>query len=134
LASDPNIGLSKGIYADWARGDYSRSDFLDPEVVFVTAFPEHATYHGPQGMGQGWNDFLSAWDDFTTEAEEFIPVPGEEGRYVVLVRLSGLGKESGVPIEGRAANVVTLRNGKIVYFELVWDREEKLRALGLGEG
>jgi ketosteroid isomerase-like protein len=116
MASDPNVDVLKAVYADWARGDYSRGDFLDPDVEFVTDFPEQLTYHGPEGMGRGWNDWLSAWDDFTTEAEEIIPAG--DGRYVVLVRLRGLGKESGVPIEGLAANIVTMRDGKFVRFEL----------------
>jgi ketosteroid isomerase-like protein len=129
MVSDPNIEVLEAVYAEWARGDYSRDDFLDPDVEFLTDFPERMTYHGREGMSRGWNDFLSAWDDFTAEAEEI--VPATEGRYVVLVHLRGLGKESGVPIEGFGANIVTMRDGKFVRFELVWDREAALEAAGV---
>ena len=49
----------------------------------MTDFPERRTYRGPLGVRQGWADFLPAWSDFRTEAEEILPAGGD--RYLVLV-------------------------------------------------
>jgi ketosteroid isomerase-like protein len=132
VAVDPNIEFLRGVYADWARGDYRRGDVFDDDVEFVTDFPERRTYRGPLGVAQGWGDFLTAWNDFRTAAEEIKPAGAD--RYLVLVKLSGSGKESGVPIQASSANIVDVRDGRIVRLELVFDRAAALEAVGLSEG
>jgi ketosteroid isomerase-like protein len=129
MGHDPNIELLKSIYADWARGEYWRLDIFDPAIDFVTDYPEKRSYHGPDGITEGWRSWLSAWNDFTTRADDVIPAG--DGHYVVLVHLSGRGKESGVPIEADAANLVTISDGKIVRFQLFMKREDALDAVGL---
>jgi ketosteroid isomerase-like protein len=129
VAEDPNVAFLRDLYADWARGDYARGDVFDANVEFVTDFPERRTYRGPLGVRQGWTDFLSAWNDFTTEAEEILPVA--PGRYLVLVQLRATGKESGVPIKASSANIVNVRDGRIARLELVFDRAAALEAVGL---
>jgi ketosteroid isomerase-like protein len=132
MPDDPNVVLLEDVYAAWARGDFTRNDMFVADVEFVTDFPERMTYHGHEGVQHGWFDFLSAWDDFRVDPERILPA-GED-RYVVLVHLSGLGKESRVPIEGAGANLVVMRDGRIAYFELVWDREQALAWGGLEKG
>lgn len=105
----------------------------DPDVQFVIAGVESRTYAGPRGVREGWFDFLSAWKDFRVEGVEFIPA-ALEGLYVVLCHLSGRGKESDLPIAAETANTVVVRKGKIVRFELFWDRGEALEAAGLTGG
>jgi ketosteroid isomerase-like protein len=131
MGSDPNIDRLEQIYAEWARGDFTRNDLFATDVEFVTDFPERVTYHGHDGLRRGWFDFLSAWNDFTVDLERIIPA-GDD-RYVALVGLSGRGKESGVPIEGNGANLIRFRDGKIVYFAVIWDREQALAWGGLNE-
>jgi ketosteroid isomerase-like protein len=133
MAGDPNIAVLESVYAEWARGDYSRNDFIDPDVEFVTGVPERRVYHGREGMRQGWTGFLSAWTDFTTAVEEIVAVPGTENRYVATVRLKGLGKGSGVPIETVGANIIDMRDGRIVYFEIVRDSDAVLEELGIAD-
>ena len=50
---------------------------------------------------------------------------------VVLERLRGSGKESGVPIESASANLVTVRDGRIVRVQLFSDRDEACSAAAL---
>jgi ketosteroid isomerase-like protein len=45
--------------------------------------------------------------------------------------LSGRGKESGVPIEADAANLVTIVDGKIVRFELFMERDRAFEVAGI---
>jgi ketosteroid isomerase-like protein len=131
VTSDPNVEFLHDLYADWARGNFRRTDVFDPALVFVTDYPERATYYGLEGLREGWLGWLAAWDDFTTEAEEFISAGN--GCFLVVVHLTGRGKESGVPIDAHAFNVVKLVEGKIVRLELHMQREDALEAAGLSE-
>jgi ketosteroid isomerase-like protein len=129
MSGDPNIDLLRGIYAGWARGDFSRADFFDAEVEFVTGGLELRTYHGRGGVREGWFDFLKAWEDFRVELREIIP-GAQPDSYVVYCHLSGRGKESGVPTESETANAIWIRNSKISRMELHWDRNAALEAVG----
>jgi ketosteroid isomerase-like protein len=130
MGSERDLEVLRAAYADWARGDFTRGDMWDPRVEFVVAGVESRTYTGPEGVREGWFDFLSAWDDFLVEGVEYIDTP-QDDTYLVFTHLSGRGKESNVPIDADTANTVVMRNGKIVRFELFWDRDEALEAAGL---
>lgn len=129
MSHDQDVQFLRDVYAAWARGDFSRTDMFDPQIEFVTDAPERRTYHGHEGMRQAWSDFLSAWQDFSSEAEEIIPA--DDDRYVALMRLRAQGKGSHVPAEAAGANVVTVRNGRITRFELHFDRDEAFESVGL---
>ncbi len=119
-----------GAYAQWARGDFTSPEMFTRDAEFVVAGPEPRSYFGKDGVREGWFDFLSAWENFRTEAEEIIEGPNP-GVYVVLVRLTARGRESSVPIDAEAANTVVMRDGKIARFEMFWDRGDALEAAGL---
>ena len=129
MAGDPNLKLLRACYESWAQGDFTRADMFDPEVEFVTDVPERRSYFGHEGARQAWFDFLSAWREFTVEAQDILPAP--DGRYLVLVRLRGSGRGSDVHTEGAAANIATIRDGRIVRFQLFFDREEAFEQAGL---
>jgi ketosteroid isomerase-like protein len=129
VGNERDLEVLRDAYSGWARGDFSEARMWDPEVEFITAGVEPGTYSGPDGVRQGWFDFLSAWDDFRVEGVQFIEASRDD-TYLVLCHLSGRGKESNLPIEAETANVIVVRNGKIVRFELFWDRDEALEAAG----
>jgi ketosteroid isomerase-like protein len=130
VGNERDLELLRDAYSGWARGDFSRPDMWDSEVEFVIAGVESRTYTGPQGVREGWFDFLSARDDFRVEGVDYFE-GAQDNTYVVFCHLSGCGKESGLPIEAEAANLIVVRNGRIVRFALFWDRDEALEAGGL---
>jgi ketosteroid isomerase-like protein len=77
---------------------------------------------------EGWFD---AFPDFRAETEEFI----EAGdRVVCVTRWRGTGAASGLLYDQAAAEVFTVREGKIVHAELGFDnRASALKAVGLEE-
>jgi ketosteroid isomerase-like protein len=108
-------------------------DFLDPEIEFVDHMAAVAEESGAgietiRGLVDGW---LETFPDFRAVVEEFIDA-GD--RVVCVTHWQGTGAGSGLPYSQRAAEIVTLRDGKIVRAELGFaDKAAALRAAGLSE-
>ena len=131
--SSPNLELVRSLYAAWGRGDYDSSDWADPEIEFVGADgPTPGTWKGLTGMAEAWRGFLSAWDDFRIEVDEYRELDGEH--VLALVHLSGRGKSSGVELErmhARGAALYEIRGGKVQKLVFYWNRERAITELGL---
>ena len=123
-----DLAMLEGVLTEWCRGEFWNAEPYAEDVVFVVAGPDAAEYHGKAGLAAAWRDFLSAWDDFRVETERV--VPGAEDVYALLIRLEGRGKGSGVDIDAKVANVVNMRDGRIVRLEMFWDRDAALAAAG----
>ncbi len=126
-----NLNLVHSIYADWERGDFSRSDWADPEIEFViTEGPNPGTWTGLEAMSQRYGEWLREWTDFRAEPEQFIV--GEDDWILVLVRNSGRGRTSGYEFEERSvANLFEFREGTVIRLVLYFDRDRARADLGL---
>jgi ketosteroid isomerase-like protein len=120
--------MLQGMFQEWERGDFWNAEPYADDVVFVRSGPDGGEYHGLGGLTAAWRDFLAAWEDFRIEADRV--VSGTAGMYVLLLRLQGRGKGSGVSIDAEVANLVRIRDGKITRLEMFWDRDAALRAAG----
>ncbi len=101
---------------------------FDPEVEFHIApgLGNAGTYHGRDGFLQGFGGWLEAWDDFTVDRADLEPV-GE--RHIIGdVRQSARGHGSGVEVEMRLGYMWELRDGRVVRFHIVPDRDAALAA------
>jgi ketosteroid isomerase-like protein len=129
--SSPNLELVRSIYVDWERGDFSSAEWADPEIEFAfAAGPEPGNRKGLAGMAEGYRDWLTAWEDFRAEPEEYLVL--DRARILVLVRNSGRGRSSGLELESRSvANLFHLRGGKVTRIVVYLDREQALADLGL---
>ena len=103
---------------------------LDEQVEwdYVGAFPESATYHGPDAVREFFHQWSGAFDDFGMEAEEVIDA---DDSVVVLLHQSGRGKETGAQVEQRSWQVFTFRNGMIVHCRGYATKAEAFEAAGL---
>src|ERR1700738_1704226 len=92
--SSANIELVRSIYAAWERGDFSSTEWAHRDIELVR--PDGLT-PGSQtklaDIGAGWRDFLSTWEDFRAEAEEYRELDG--GRGLVVAHLRGRGQTRG---------------------------------------
>ena len=129
-----NLELVRSIFADWERGDFTSAAWADPEIEY--GFPDGpwpVRLTGMAGMAEGEREFLSAFENFRIEANEFREI-GDE-RVLVLHHASGRGKRSGldfaqVSTKG-GASLFHLRDGKVTRFVGYFDRERAFADLGL---
>ena len=73
---------------------------------------------------------LDSFEEWSIEPEKFFDL-GE--RVLVFVRFRVKGKESGVPVDGPLAYLVTLQDGKVTAWGLFGDRGKALEAAGVSE-
>jgi ketosteroid isomerase-like protein len=131
--SQENMEIVREIYSRWAEGDLRAGrELLDPEITTVWAqdFPTAGVYHGPEAHAAAMREWLSAWTDLELEAERFVDA---QDSVVVPFVLRARGGESGAATERRWAHVWTLRDGRVVRFEVHLDVAEALKAVGLEE-
>jgi ketosteroid isomerase-like protein len=128
-----NLDLVRSIHPAWERGDFSSAEWAHPEIEFVIADgPSPGSWTGLSGMADANRSFLGAWEEFRVEAEEYRELDGE--RVLVLVRMSGRGKTSGLALEqmqSKGAHLFHVRGGKVTKFVLYLDYERALADLGL---
>ena len=129
--SSANLDLVRSIFATWAPGDVSSTEWADSEIEWVLADgPDPGTWKGPAAIAGAMRDQLSAWKVYRVEPEEFREIDDE--RVLVLTRNSGRGKTSGVEIgQNERAQLLHVRGGKVTRFALYHDRERALADVGL---
>ena len=127
-----NLDLVRSIFPDWERGEFSGVDWADPEIEYVLIGPWTMDGTGLTGMAKAEREFLSTWENFRLAAEEYREIDG--GRVLVLHRMSGRGKTSGLDlarIEKGGAHVFHIRDGKVTRLVAYFDRDRALSDLGL---
>ena len=133
--SQQNVEIVRSIYEAWERGDFGSTEWADAEIEYVHADgPAPGRWTGVAGMAEGWRDFLSAWEEWRGEAEEFRVLNDE--CVLVLMHGSGRGKGSGLEVGqmgAKGANLFRLRDGKVTKLVVYFDRERALADLGLSE-
>ena len=129
--SQENVEIVRALFARWNEGDYSSTDWADPDITFVMRTPEGGTSHGVDAMAESWRVFLGAWERFQGVPQKIIQVGNQ---VVVLNEFGGRGSASGVPIEGmRGAALFTFERDRVVRLVLFTDWDEALQAAGLRE-
>jgi ketosteroid isomerase-like protein len=132
--SQENVEIVQSIYAALSRGDREAPlRFFDPSIVVDASRRvfNPTTYVGMEGLRQMAVDSDEVWDEFHLEPLEFI----EAGNSIVVIgRLVGKGKGSGVEVEQPIAGIWTLRDARVVRWEIGYtDRAKALEAVGLSE-
>src|SRR3954466_10058428 len=132
-----NLEFVRAIYTAWGRGDFTSADWADPAIEFEIADgPDPTKAMGVAETGRIWRAVLSVWDDFRVGVEEYREVDGE--RILVCVHNSGRAKASGLEVAelmgtSDGANLLVVRDRKVVRFVLYFDRERAFAELDLAE-
>jgi ketosteroid isomerase-like protein len=135
VVSRENVEVVRSIYAAWERGDFSSAEWAHPEIEYVQVEgPAPGVWRGAADMAEGSRDFLSTWEEFRIEADEYRELDDE--RVLVLQRHSGRGKTSGLEVaqmRATGASLFHIRGGKVTRLVGYFDRERALADLGLRE-
>ena len=131
--SQENVRVVRHMYDAYARGD--------PAALLAHADPEIRCYDRPDRPGAtvyiGHDGLLEFAETDTEVFENFSYKPAsfrEAGNYVVVVvRQTGLGRTSSVPVEDEVANVWKVRDGKCIEMRVYSSEREALEAAGVRE-
>jgi ketosteroid isomerase-like protein len=101
------------------------------ELSFVGKFADFdQSYRGREAAFAAYSAWIDSWEDYRREPREVIDL-GD--RVLILLRESGRGKGSGVPVEAHLAMLLTFRSGRVVKHQEFSDWRQALEAVGLRE-
>jgi ketosteroid isomerase-like protein len=91
---------------------------VDPQVVWEEGglvFPDlPPAYNGPEGVRQWWQEaIVEAWESFSAELLDLRDEGG--GKIVQVYRLRGRGRKSGIDVDMRVVQTITVRDGRIAH-------------------
>ena len=121
---------------DWAfnRGDLDAgSDYWTDDLDYRAAQgapDDPGPIHGKEAMRTYVEDWLDTFNDFRGVVIELIDA-GDD--VIVVMRIRGRAKLSGVETDLTFAAIYTIRDGKIARGREYWTREQALEAAGLPE-
>ena len=128
-----NLELVRSISAAHERGDFSSAEWAHPEIEFVIlGGPEPVTRIGIAQMAESWRGWVSAWEGYRVEADEYRELDDE--RVLVLTRSSAYGKAGGQVVgrmRAKGAVLYHLCAGKVTRLVYYWDRDRALAELSL---
>ncbi len=132
--SQENVEIVRRCYEFWEKRDESLIvELLYPDVVYDLSGNvfNPGVHVGHDGLRSLVEQVEAMWEGFRIDPEEFF----DRGEYVVCVaRMTGRGRQSGVPVEMRLFNVWQLRDGRVVRMTGGYrERSDALEAAGLSE-
>jgi ketosteroid isomerase-like protein len=132
-----NLALVRSIMANVERGDWSdflgSAEWAHPEIQWVIAEgPTAGSWTGVAAMVQSVRGMLEAWQELRFYVMEYREL--DPRRILVLCRISGRAKMSGLPVTdfgAKGAGLWDFRDGKVTRQVFYYDRDRALANLGL---
>lgn len=133
--SAENVELVQTGFAAYIRGDTDALLKLVADDLVITQPAElpgaSRRQYGHAGVLEAFAIWPEQWDDFRIDPPRVIADPGDQ--VVVTARTFGRGKQSGIEVEMEFAFVFTLRDQKIVEWQIFVSQDQALEAAGLAE-
>ena len=129
-----NVGVVRRMYEAVDRRDFETLDALiseEGEFHSVKAASEGRVFRGRRGIRDYFAAIDAAFDDWQPEIEELIEAGAD--RVVVLIHVTARGKASGIPLDQRVGEIVTVSENKTCLIDSYFDQSEALEAAGLRE-
>jgi ketosteroid isomerase-like protein len=125
--SDEDVEVVRTVMEAFGRRDAPTVEGLqDPEFEFrsVLADLTGGSYRAGE-VERYYADIDEQLGDWHTEDETYVEVP--DGRVLVMYRVAGRGRQSGVPLDSEMAMLWTLRGGKLLFAQTYLDQSEALQ-------
>lgn len=120
--------MIRDLTAAFARQDVSRiEEWAHPDVVFDWSRSMNdirGVYRGVDGLQQAFESFFEAWAEVTWEVTGTEELDGD--RLLATTRFTGRGRESGIEVEARGAQVWESRDQKLTGVTMYQDRDSAL--------
>jgi ketosteroid isomerase-like protein len=126
-----NVDIARRLMEAFVGGDPATVfALLDPEIEFrpPPEHPDFAVYRGREGITRAFDQWNATWESLEYDEPEYIDA-GQ--RVLVASRQRGKAKGSGAEVASEFFNVFTLHAGKVVRFDMFYDRRDALEAAGL---
>lgn len=126
-----NLEVVEAAFDAYYRGDVEALvDLADPGLVISqpAEAPETQTFHGPRGLIEAIDAWAGEWDDLRTQR---LRTHAAGDHVVTTVHQRGRGKASGAEVEGTFTFVFTVKEGKLVRWQMFVDEARALKAVGL---
>ena len=127
------LDLVRSIYAAWERGEFGSAEWAHADIEWeAVGGPEPSSGRGIASLAAAWRDFLAAWADYRVLPDEYRELDGE--RVLTLLAAYARGRASGLEAQGgdtAGANLMHVRDGRVVKSVAYWDRDRALADLGL---
>jgi ketosteroid isomerase-like protein len=132
--SKENVEIVRNAFDAFTRGDIDGVLRLCDENILITQAPElpgvSPQQRGHSGMLEAFGIWPEQWDDYHIEILRI----ADPGDYVVATtKQGGRGKQSGVEVEMEFTFVFTVRDEKIVEWQIFMHEDQALEAAGLKE-
>ena len=124
--SDEDVEVVRTVMEAFARRDVSAvTELQDPEFEFRSVLADLAggSYRAGE-VERYFTDIDEQLGDWHTEAETYVQVP--DGRVLVMYRVAGRGRRSGVPLDREMAMLWKLRGGKLLFAQTFLSVSEAL--------
>ena len=130
--SQENVEINQATFKAWNAGDMDAlHDLYSPDIIMrhPEGWPEPGPFIGREAVMRQFEQIRETWDADTVEPiGDFIDV-GDLVAVKIVLHGEGRGPEANIEM----TNVVTVRNGRIVFIEFFWDHAEALEAVGLSK-
>jgi ketosteroid isomerase-like protein len=137
--SSQNVELIRRFYAHLGRPgspaefeqrltDDALSEFLDPGIEWIPVTDSLLAvdrYRGFEGVRQVWGEFVSAWDEYRVEPQEFHDA-GDQVAVVVHI----VGRTHGLEVDDTRSSLLTIRDGRVVRVEAFADPDAARESAG----
>ena len=122
-----NIEVVRAVVDAFNRGDLTTALGLcteDVEFDWSRRMLDGEVFHGHEGLRQFMQDTLEIFDEIHIPADELTDIGGGVVLLVGTARFKG--RVSGLDIEASAANLWTVRDGKVSRFRFYQSKEDAL--------
>ena len=129
--AETNVDRLRAGYEALDRGDVDTvRAFIHPEAEMHDRpeIPDATTYVGWDGVVLSLRASRETFEDFHFVPERFFE---HEDKIVVIIKMVGKGRTSGVPVEERIAHLWTIKDGLAVSLQAYTSSEDALEAAGL---
>jgi ketosteroid isomerase-like protein len=133
--SQENVEIVRKVFAAFDRGDIEAVLHLCDEDIVITQPAEvpgiSRQQRGHQGVLEAFSIWPEQWDDFRVEVLGLTAAPTD--KVMANIRTIGRGKQSGVEVDMGFSFVFTVRDEKIIEWQLFLREDQALGAAGLSE-